>query len=364
MRYLLILLLIVFQTFHGDAQDLSKLTSLNDVVSETSGLIFFDNRVVTHNDSEGMSALYEINPQDGEISRSVTILNAENVDWEDIAQDDDFIYIGDFGNNNGNRTNLRIYKLAKSDFISSGEVNAEVINFSYKDQDDFTSAPNDSNYDAETLIAFGGDLYIFSKNWVDLKSNVYKVPIAPGTYEVDRVDVLDAQGLVTGGTFNALSNKVLLTGYSGLNAFVIELSGFSGGKFSNGSMNKYNLSIPLTESFQVEGIAYRDGTNYYLSAEKNTLGNASLYSLTSNTLGVEDVRLVQVQLYPNPGRESLMIDGTTDLTKIEIYDYLGKKVFEASEMNNEVDISQLPSGVYVVKLYGNNGSDSRKIIKQ
>ena len=62
-----------------------------------------------------MNALYELNVTNGNVSRTVTIQNAANVDWEDICTDDDYIYIGDFGNNSGNRTNLRIYKVLKSD---------------------------------------------------------------------------------------------------------------------------------------------------------------------------------------------------------------------------------------------------------
>jgi hypothetical protein len=33
------------------------------------------------------------------VLRTVAITNATNVDWEDIAQDASYIYIGDIGNN-------------------------------------------------------------------------------------------------------------------------------------------------------------------------------------------------------------------------------------------------------------------------
>ncbi len=227
MKHFLWMLLFISSPFLGISQDISKLTNLDDAVSETSGLIFFDNRLITHNDSGGMNALYEINANDGTISRTVSIQNATNVDWEDICTDDDYIYIGDFGNNSGNRTNLRIYKVLKSDYLNSTEVSAEVIAFSYQDQNDFSSASNDTNFDAETLISFGNDLYLFTKNWVDQRTNIYKVPKIAGTYAIQRTDEFDAEGLITGGTFNPGANKVVLTGYSGIRAFAIELTGFS-----------------------------------------------------------------------------------------------------------------------------------------
>ena len=364
MRYILMVLLFAMFPFLGISQDLSKLTNLDDDMAETSGLIFFDNRLITHNDSGGMNALYEINIGSGEVNRIVTIQNASNIDWEDICTDDAYIYIGDFGNNNGNRTNLRIYKVLKTDYLNADEVSSEVIEFSYQDQNDFTSSPNDTNFDAETLISFGSDLYVFTKNWVDGRTNIYKVPKNKGTYVVPRIDEFDADGWITGGTYNPLVNKVILTGYSGIRAFAIELRGFSNGLFSNGVIDKYNLNIPLTESFQTEAVTYSDDFNYYISAEKNVLGSAALYSLVSTTLGVEDVNLVQNEIYPNPAVESLNIESKGDLVKVEIYDYLGKKVFEDSSVSKNIDISELSKGVYILKLHSESGTTSRKFIKE
>ena len=87
--------------------------ALPDTVSETSGLIFHNGKLITHNDSGGRPELYEIDTTSLEITRTVTIENIENIDWEDIAQDDTHIYIGDFGNNGGDRTDLKIYKCLK-----------------------------------------------------------------------------------------------------------------------------------------------------------------------------------------------------------------------------------------------------------
>lgn len=364
MKHFLFILLFISIPFPGVSQDISKLIDLDDTVSETSGLVFFDDRLITHNDSGGLNALFELNISNGNVSRTVTIQNATNIDWEDICTDDDYIYIGDFGNNNGNRTNLRIYKVSKSDYLNSEVVNAEIIAFSYMDQNDFASAPNNTNFDAEALISFGNELYIFTKNWVDQRTNIYQVPKTAGTYSLQKIDDFDAEGLITGGTFNPAANKVILTGYSGIRAFAIELTGFSGGKFSNGLIEKYNLGIPLTESFQTEAVTYRDVSNYYMSAEKNALGNAALYSLVSSTLSLSDFDLVKNQVYPNPAGETLTVKGNMVLEKAEIYDYLGKKVFEDTSGSKHIDLGEFPTGVYILKLYSLNGSSSLKFLKE
>jgi len=70
-------------------------------IVESSGAIIFNNRLITHNDSGGENKLFEVDLTTQQVARTVTISNATNIDWEDITQDDTFIYIGDFGNNNG-----------------------------------------------------------------------------------------------------------------------------------------------------------------------------------------------------------------------------------------------------------------------
>ena len=49
MRYFLTVLLFAMFPVLGISQDISKLTNLNDAIAETSGLVFFDNRLITHN---------------------------------------------------------------------------------------------------------------------------------------------------------------------------------------------------------------------------------------------------------------------------------------------------------------------------
>ena len=142
---------------------MNTLAKLDDVVNESSGLIYLDERIITHNDSGGEAALYEIDEDTGQVTRKVTIINASNRDWEDIDRDESFIYIGDFGNNNGTRRDLKIYKINQSDYLDADDqANAEVIEFSYEDQTDFTSSPMDTNFDAEGLISYGDFLYVFT----------------------------------------------------------------------------------------------------------------------------------------------------------------------------------------------------------
>ncbi|MEL7534095.1 MAG: hypothetical protein AAFN10_22495, partial [Bacteroidota bacterium] len=109
MKYgsLTILLLLSLSAFPLSAQiNLTSFSTLPNTINETSGLAANgSNKVWTHNDSGGQNKLYEIDTM-GNITRTLTILNATLVDWEEMAQDDQGnFYIGDFGNNGNARNN-------------------------------------------------------------------------------------------------------------------------------------------------------------------------------------------------------------------------------------------------------------------
>ncbi|OQX79058.1 MAG: hypothetical protein B6D61_04215 [Bacteroidetes bacterium 4484_249] len=159
---------------------------MNKKVNETSGLLLFDRGIWTFNDSGGKPELYRIEKESGKISQKITLENGENYDWEDITGDEEYIYIGDFGNNKGNRKDLKIYKIAKKHIGSKKKtkVRAEIINFSYNDQESFVVNNRKNNYDCESVISFGDSLIIFSKNWVNEKTRMYKLPKTPGMYDL------------------------------------------------------------------------------------------------------------------------------------------------------------------------------------
>ena len=348
------------------AQQLAPVTFLDNIVEETSGLIFFNNTLVSHNDSGGASSLYELNTVSGNIARTVNISNATNVDWEDITYDLEYIYIGDFGNNNGSRTNLKIYKISIDDYLdnSLSSVVAEVINFSYSDQTDFTPSNRNTNYDAESLISYNGSLFVFTKNWIDNLTNIYAIPKSAGTYSVSRVDSINAQGLITGADYNSAINRIVLIGYDNNSPFLLQIENFSGNNFSGGLINRFQLTVPQGHSTQTEGIASLNNDSYYISAEKNSGNTQVLYSINVNELlnstFVDDKSIF---IYPNPTKDILEIDYNHSELSMVIYDVNGKVVIKQKVREN-INISNLNKGVYFIKLSDGKQTSTYKIIKK
>ena len=355
----------IFLFGSAPAQQLTEVVALSSTLSESSGLIFLDQRLISHNDSGGEAALYEIDTLTGNISRKVIIANVNNIDWEDICMDSNFIYIGDFGNNSGSRTNLRIYRVPVTSYLnaSNDTVYADTIQITYADQIDFTPSSYSTNYDAEALISFEDSLYIFTKNWGDYRTNVYSVSKQPGSYSINRRDSLDAQGLITGGVYNSDSNVIVLTGYTFTDPFIIELSQFSGNLFSNGLVQRSILDPG--GSIQIESVTHFAQDQYYLTSEDNPTGNAALLRLETHAPnGINEKQLKMCRAYPNPANGRICLDGPDSDYNFNLYSGSGALVLCKRNLSSltTIDVSAIDPGFYIVEIKWKSSVQRIKII--
>ncbi len=198
---------------------------LPDQVHESSGLLWLGDHLVTINDSGNAPVLYELDTTSLQVVREVAVVNAGNTDWEALASDKDYIYIGDIGNNLGRRKDLRILRISKRDYFEKDQVGAEVISFAYEDQVDFVGKGN-SDWDAEALVATADSLWIFTKQWRQKGTVVYSLPKIPGTFRARRRASYDTGGLVTGAVLDSARGGWFLLGYSGeLEPFILQVPG-------------------------------------------------------------------------------------------------------------------------------------------
>jgi len=268
-----------------ESKTLSPLLSfhLHEDLKESSGLIYWDGDLWTHNDSQDPT-LYRLDPESGEIKNRIHLEGVVNTDWEDIAQDEAFFYLGDIGNNSGSRKDLHILRINKSALnkgapgikhpgVESSDI--KTITFRFADQEDFTPKPHATNFDCEAMLVRGGQLILFTKEWISGGTSVYTLPAVPGKHIAKKISSYPVEGLITGADISSDGNTIILCGYNALiQPFFCLFTDPSGKGFENGNLfgehfEKISLSLPY---HQVEGIAIKSHEEIYISNEYLKMG--------------------------------------------------------------------------------------------
>ena len=96
-------------------------------------------------------------------------------------------------------------------------------------------------------------------------------------------------------------------------------------------------------------------------------GQFRVYGNKPSTLSSNDLEMIknEVMIYPNPTRNSFAL--SADVTLVEIYNITGQiiKSFNNATSNQQFDITDLETGIYLIKLTDNNGtSQTNKLIKE
>lgn len=346
-------------------ENVRELGQLPEVVFETSGLIYYNNKIITHNDSGNSAQLFELDTISLQIGRTITITNAENIDWEDIAQDDTYIYIGEIGNNNGSRRDLSVYRILKTDYDSSDSITADKIDFSFEDQTDFTPSPN-SDWDSEALFVLNDKLVVLTKQWQSNGTVAYGIPKIPGTYIASKIGEYPVNGLVTGASFNLATQVLYLVGYSKfLLPFVVRVDNLKAEDIFSGTSMKKELNLGF---LQVEGITNINENHYFFSSEKFT-NNSPMITSESRLFSFDTIDKLVEEPLPTENKQGLFIYKRFGASELEYEiqgQILGRAIFDSNgrRMNyvlgkdiveNTVNLATLNSAIYYLTFYTDNG---------
>ena len=242
------------------SQKLTKDISLSKKIDETSGLEIVDGQFITHNDSGGDPKLYYLDKK-GKIVFERTLEGVKNNDWEDITKDDQFIYVANMGNNFDTRKNLSIIKTP----IDPSSSEAELIEFNYPEQVKFTTAYNQSQYDAEALITIDDYLIILTKNKLKKITEIYALPKIAGKYEAKKIGSLNTQSIITGGDYNPETKLLALTGTLIFNEYyILKIEDFDLESKKDYKIDMYEIPIGKT---QVEAIKIIDSNTFWITSE-------------------------------------------------------------------------------------------------
>ncbi|GAC1464503.1 MAG: hypothetical protein NVSMB9_03220 [Isosphaeraceae bacterium] len=125
-----------------------------------------------HNDSANPPFLFAIR-RDGSLVREYTV-SVPNIDWEDIATDDQgHLYVGDIGNNFGLLPVRAIYQLDEPNPFQEGTRSISVKTACYY------RFPPKGQFDAEGLVIDGERALVVAKSRERVGATVYSLPLRP-----------------------------------------------------------------------------------------------------------------------------------------------------------------------------------------
>ncbi len=253
--------------------------TLSTTVNESSGIIYWQDQIWTHNDSGDDPNIYEVSMTSGEVSRTVTFADATARDWEDMAQDSAYVYVSDLGNNAGKRRDLAIYKGAKSDILAGkDEIPWTKLDITYPDRTDYKPPAYKHNFDCEALLAFKDSLYIFSKNHLDKHCRFYSVANDLPNQVIQLKDRFNTKGMITGASADKENGVLALLGYNldpdvgNFGAFVWLFWDYPNRDFFNGKSKRINMPFIA----QAEGISYWKDNQFIISTEQTRVMKGKL----------------------------------------------------------------------------------------
>ena len=89
-------------------------------------------------------------------------------------------------------------------------------------------------------------------------------------------------------------------------------------------------------------------------------------SIPSTTTGIEDIKHNSYNIYPNPTKDYITIEGTFE--RALVYDLYGRLILNKEgileEQLTNLDLSNEPVGIYIIKLRKGNKSETYKVIKR
>ncbi|GGF12016.1 SdiA-regulated domain-containing protein [Flavobacterium limi] len=259
--------------------DLKTLYSLPKKLKEVSGITYFPetNMIYTLEDSGNKNEIYAINSE-GKLEKNIAITNAVNTDWEDITKDKEGnIYIGDFGNNDNERQDLCIYKVAKDELNKENALSEYKVFFSYPEQTEFPPKKKELFYDVESFFEQDGYFYLFTKNrskGFDGTAFIYKIKNASGTQKAVRIGEFKTCAnynhcVLTSATISPDGKKVVLLSHDKIVLF----KDFSGDLFHKGTQTE----ISLNHFSQKEAIVFKDNNTLLIADEKTNKVGGNVY---------------------------------------------------------------------------------------
>ncbi len=130
--------------------------------------------------------------------------------------------------------------------------------------------------------------------------------------------------------------------------------------FDTGDSNDYIIDFDNEDIDMAAAHGSFEGyTLSYHGSNREKINNVPM-----NSLGINNMSLKTVKLYPNPTKDILFFESTIVIKNVLVYSQTGKLIRQIQLKNNaqSIEIQDFEKGIYLLQLNGENESAWKKII--
>ena len=132
--------------------------------------------------------------------------------------------------------------------------------------------------------------------------------------------------------------------------------------FSDGA-NIYGISLLTGLVVSTTALTYEDGNNVNMLTNYNNCNGAVITRLNPALSNPENELMASIKVYPNPTSNNLTIHTEATIDKVEVLDSNGR-VVQVEPLNlRTLNVQQLQSGIYFLKITSNSAVKNIKFVK-
>jgi hypothetical protein len=229
-----------------------KQAKLPTQIKESSGLVFLNEKFISHGDSDCPATLYVFDKQSSLLDSIKLNSKIKNIDWEDLSVDDQKqLFIADIGDNLSVRSEYQIIKIKKDNSI-------EELSFYYPEK----KLSNKTRFDAEAIFWYQSSLFIVTKSWEKRKKTSYLYKIkdrGEGLQAAVLIDSIQTKAFITGAALSPDQSEFSLITYGKMYRFKIAAAGPS---------FREPISCSPIRAGQTEGLSYNTTEKWAVSNER------------------------------------------------------------------------------------------------
>lgn len=283
---------------------------------------------------------------------------------------------------NGNFIWAKSFGASNSDIgndIATDNSGNVYVTGSFRDTVDFNPSPSETNEltsvantDAFILKLDQSGNYVWAKSFggsssdtgnsiaLDSNGDVYTTGRFLSTVDFDP-DQSTVFNLTSNGSGDIFIHKLDAIG----NFMYVKQIGGSGSESVNSIDVDSNFNILIIGAFR-NTVDFDPETDVF-EVDSNGSRDIFILNLESSSLSVTENDIIsnEIVLFPNPTQDYIYVESKKNISHINIYDIQGKFMYKINinKTQNQIDVSVLSTGIYLLEIHTDNLKSYKKIIK-